>query len=51
MLALFAARQDKGMTQAPVSDEDELGRREISWQFQAALHRAEAARLLEGLGY
>jgi len=50
LLALFAARQDQGMAQAPTTDADELGRREISWQFQAALHRAEAARLLNGLG-
>ncbi|MEE1865811.1 ABC transporter substrate-binding protein [Pseudomonas auratipiscis] len=50
LLALYAARQDSGMTHEPASDLDELGRREITWQFQAARQRAEAARLLDGLG-
>lgn len=50
LLALFAARQDSGMTREPASDQDELGRREITWQFQANLRRAEATRLLDALG-
>ncbi|MDD0975499.1 ABC transporter substrate-binding protein [Pseudomonas fontis] len=50
LLALFAARQDNGMAHTPATDQDELGRREIAWQFQAALRRAEAVRLLEGMG-
>lgn len=50
LLGLFAARQDKGMAHEPATDQDELGRQEITWQFQAALQRAEAARLLDGLG-
>ncbi|MBM3103687.1 hypothetical protein IIE18_00995 [Pseudomonas sp. V1] len=50
LLALYAARQDSGMTHEPASDLDELGRREITWQFQAARQRAEAARSLDGLG-
>ncbi len=50
LLGLFAARQDKGMAHEPATDQDALGRTEITWQFQAALQRAEAARLLEGLG-
>lgn len=49
LLALFAARQDSGMAPAPASDQDELGRQEINWQFQAALQRAEATRLLDAL--
>lgn len=50
LLGMFAARQDKGMAHKPATDQDALGRTEITWQFQAALQRAEAARLLEGLG-
>ncbi len=49
LLALFAARQDNGMSREPVSDQDALGREEITWQFQASLRRAEAARLLDAL--
>ncbi|MFJ4375097.1 ABC transporter substrate-binding protein [Pseudomonas japonica] len=50
LLRLFGARQDSGMEQQPVSDQDELGRREIAWQFHAATRQAEAARLLDEMG-
>ncbi|MEN0106163.1 MAG: extracellular solute-binding protein [Pseudomonas sp.] len=50
LLALFAARQDSGMAREPATDQDALGRQEITWQFQAALQRAEAQRLLAAMG-
>jgi ABC-type Fe3+ transport system substrate-binding protein len=50
LLALFATRQDSGMAHEPVTDQDVLGRQEITWQFQAALQRAEATRLLDAIG-
>ncbi|MDH1628746.1 ABC transporter substrate-binding protein [Pseudomonas mosselii] len=48
LLALFAQRQDQGAQVSPANDT--LGRREIDWQFQAALHFTEAERLLDGMG-
>ncbi|MFD2641981.1 ABC transporter substrate-binding protein [Pseudomonas japonica] len=50
LLKLFGARQDGGMERPPVSDQDELGRREIAWQFHAVTRQAEAARLLDEMG-
>ncbi|MDH0303362.1 MULTISPECIES: extracellular solute-binding protein [unclassified Pseudomonas] len=47
LLTLFAQRQDRGSQASPT---DALGRREIDWQFQAALHFTEAERLLDGMG-
>jgi hypothetical protein len=48
LLALFARRQDRGTQESPA--DDTLGRREIDWQFQAALRFTEAERLLDGMG-
>ncbi len=48
LLALFAQRQDRGGQVSPL--DDALGRREIGWQFQAALRFTEAERLLDGMG-
>lgn len=51
LLGLFKAREDRGMDPDPVptSELDELGRHEITWQFQANLRRAEAEQLLDAL--
>ena len=43
-------RQDSGMEQQPVTDQDELGKREIAWQFYSATRHAEAARQLDEMG-
>lgn len=50
LLKLFGERQDGGMEHQPVSDQDELGRREIAWQFYSTTRHAEAARLLDEMG-
>ncbi|MDR0277506.1 MAG: extracellular solute-binding protein [Paucimonas sp.] len=50
LLKLFGERQDGGMEHQPVTDQDELGRREIAWQFYSATRHAEAARLLDEMG-
>jgi len=50
LLQLFGERQDSGMQHQPASDQDELGRREIAWQFHSATRHAEAARLLDEMG-
>lgn len=50
LLKLFGERQDSGMEHQPASDLDELGKREIAWQFQSATRHAEAARLLDEMG-
>lgn len=50
LLKLFGARQDSGMEHTPASDQDELGKYEIAWQFYSATRHAEAARLLDEMG-
>lgn len=50
LLTLFGARQDSGMEHQPVTDQDDLGKREIAWQFYSTTRHAEAARLLDGMG-
>ncbi|MEG0860738.1 MAG: extracellular solute-binding protein [Pseudomonas sp.] len=50
LLKLFGERQDTGMEHQPANDQDELGKREIAWQFYSSLRHAEAARLLDELG-
>lgn len=50
LLSLFGKRQDSGMEQQPITDQDELGKREIAWQFYSATRHAEAARQLDEMG-